>query len=128
MPSSVSLAPIDDCASLATGWAREIDGTRETHAALWTTALANALGVLEKNQVEAKTERKSAPWKVAVAVHLKQTTQATNRWIAEALHTGNPVAVSQYVGEARKGTSAAAGYLRSLDERPKTDPFCLSLV
>jgi hypothetical protein len=42
-------------------------------------------------------ERKSAPWKIALAVHLKHSIHASNRWLTDQLHRGSAFAVSQYV-------------------------------
>ena len=82
-------------------------------------ALERALRKLRKSRKQTKGERKSAPWKVAIAAHLKQTTQASNRWLSEQLHTGSPVAVSQYVGVLRR-QGVGAGWLARLKETSKT--------
>jgi hypothetical protein len=47
---------------------------------------------------------------VAVAAFLKQTTQASNGWLAEQLHMGGAVAVSQHVGQLRRVGGATAAY------------------
>lgn len=45
--------------------------------------------------------RKSAPWKVALAFHMKQHTSVSNGWLAEQLGMGSGVYVSKHVGLAR---------------------------
>ena len=77
-----------------------------------TDALAAGLAALGKSRADAAAERKSAPWKVALAAKLKQTTQADNRWLAEHLHMGTPVAVSHHTGRLRRGLLPAAEKLR----------------
>jgi hypothetical protein len=49
-----------------------------------------------------QADRKSAGWKVAIAAELKAGTQASSGWIAEQLHMGSAVAVSQCVSQARR--------------------------
>ena len=92
-----------DAAEVALAW--EI---RESHC---RDALARALRILRKSEADAQSDRKSAPWKIATAAHLKQTTQADNRWLAEQLHMGSPVAVSQYVSQLRREGNEAAELL-----------------
>jgi hypothetical protein len=62
----------------------------------------DALGRARKTADDARRDRKSAGWKVAIAVALKRTTQVTNGWLAARLNMGSGVAVSQYVGRARR--------------------------
>ena len=45
---------------------------------------------------------KGALWKAASALRLKETTQASNRWLGERLHMGRPEAVSGHVGRLRR--------------------------
>lgn len=95
-----------DLAEATRAW--EITGVREIREAHWSEALARGLAKLRKNLNDAAKDRKSAPWKVALAAWLKQTTQANNRWLAGQLHMGTPVAVSHYTGELRRGKLPAA--------------------
>jgi hypothetical protein len=71
----------------------DAEGRRELREAGWAKALDQALRAVNHTAAETLTERKSAPWKVAVAAHLKATTQVENRWLAAQLHMGSPVAV-----------------------------------
>ena len=71
--------------------------------ARWTAALNRGLKLLGKTREDVSKERKSAPWKVALAASLKQSTQVDNRWLSVELRMGTPVAVSAHVG--RMGVS-----------------------
>jgi putative transposase len=82
-----------DLAPLVRAW--EVDGAREIARARWQDALGVALHRLGKTASYCSTGRKSAPWKIVLAVHLKHSTQASNRWLTDQLHMGSAVAVSQ---------------------------------
>jgi REP element-mobilizing transposase RayT len=86
----------------ASARAWEDSGAREMREQEWEARLADALGRARKTAADARRDRKSAGWKVAIAVALKRTTQVTNGWLAERLNMGSGVAVSQYVGRARR--------------------------
>jgi hypothetical protein len=47
--------------------------------------------------------------KVAIALRLKETTQAGNRWLAEHLNMGRAEAVSVYVGRLRTRNPTESG-------------------
>jgi hypothetical protein len=55
-----------------------------------------------------------------VAAHLKQSTQASNKWLNEQLRMGSPVAVSQYVSVLRRTDGEARRIFKRLTERLKT--------
>ena len=82
-----------------------LDG--ETSAELrplqWQAALKAGLRRLGKTLDHAQEDPKGAPWKVALATHLKTTTTASNPWLAETLHMGAPAALSRYVTECKTG-------------------------
>jgi REP element-mobilizing transposase RayT len=109
-------ALIKDHALAANARAWEDEGAREIRERQWEQGLAACLQKAGKTIEAAASDRKSAPWKVAIAAELKQGTQATNRWIAEQLHMGGAVAVSQYVGRARRARQAK----RPMNENIKT--------
>jgi hypothetical protein len=95
-------------------------GAREIREMGWTRALTEALRTVGRTATDAATGRKSAPWKVAVAAHLKATTQADNRWLAKQLHLGAPTGVSFHTGQLRRGRSPeAAQLLVKLDQMAK---------
>jgi putative transposase len=75
-----------------------VSGAEEILRSKWRAELTRALETLAKTEIDIRNDRKSALWKVAIAFHMKRTTQATNGWLAEALRMGGGVAVSQYVG------------------------------
>lgn len=101
-------------AAEARAW--EKSGAQEIREQQWEEQLGACLRRAGKTTEAARKDRKSAPWKVAIATELKASTQASNRWIAERLLMGSPVAVSQYVSQARR---VPAGTNRQC-ERPKT--------
>ena len=112
-------ALLEDHAVAAESRAWAEGGAQEVRQSQWQTQLERALRQLGKTAAEASDDLKSAPWKVAIAAYLKQTTQATNRWIAEQLHMGTPVSVSQLVSLTRSRPSPARKLLRSLTENIK---------
>jgi putative transposase len=88
-------------------------GVREIREQQWAELLAAGLRRAGKTAAEAQSERKSAAWKIALAAEMKQTTQVPNGWLAERLHMGSGMAVSQYVGQWRRaqaGRAEAAGH------------------
>ena len=100
---------------LASSRAWEAAGAKEIRTQQWETNLERGLRALGQTQDQADGERKSAPWKVALAWWMKQRTQAGNRWLAERLHMGRPEAVSAYVARLTK-----AGV--------EKDPHCQRLI
>jgi hypothetical protein len=107
-----------DLAGTVRAW--EVSGADEVHRTKWRAALTVALAALAKTETDIRNDRKSTPWKVAIAAHLKRTTQATNGWLAHALQMGGGVAVSQYVGAFRKLAESRGTPQRALIERLKT--------
>jgi putative transposase len=85
------------------GKALDAEVQKELRPQQWRKALEAGLRRLGKTQPQAKSEPKGAPWKVALAAHLKTTTTVSNPWLAEALHMGAPGAMSRYVTEHRAG-------------------------
>ncbi len=81
-------------------------GLEEVRMARWAAVLARCLAVLPE-EVRAGG-RKSAPWKVAVASHLKETTDARNGWLASQLGMGSPIYVSKHVGLLLRSRSGEA--------------------
>jgi hypothetical protein len=75
--------------------ALEVLGAREVNELRWTAALQRALSRIGKTTDEARVAAKSAPWKLAVAAWLKIHSDASNRWVAAALHLGVPAAASR---------------------------------
>ncbi|HVU33809.1 MAG TPA: transposase [Opitutaceae bacterium] len=69
---------------------------REERHLRWKSALEECLCRLEHRAGE--LDRKSAPWKVAIAAHLRQTMGIPNGWLAEQLEMGSAIYVSKHVG------------------------------
>jgi putative transposase len=93
--------------------------TREARELLWAAALKQAFAKLNKKSSHVADDIKSAPWKVAIAAHLKATTTVTNPWLAAQLHMGAPEGVSRYVSELREGKRQdAAELLKRLTSAP----------
>jgi REP element-mobilizing transposase RayT len=86
----------------------EDSGAREMREARWTATLNRGLKLLGKTREDVSKDRKSAPWKVALAASLKQLTQVNNRWLSDELCMGTPVAVSSHVGRMARGLIPAA--------------------
>lgn len=96
-------ALVKDHALAADTRAWERTGAGEIRERGWAAALAECLRAHGQSETTARADRKSAAWKAAIAHELKQTTQASNRWLTEHLHMGRPEAVSVYVGRHRAG-------------------------
>ena len=107
-------ALVKDHALAAEARAWERGGAREIRAARWQEELERCLGRLGKTPAEAAAAPKSAPWKAAVALRLKTTTQAGNRWLTERLNMGRPEAVSVYVGRLKAAGAAKDKNYRKL--------------
>lgn len=56
----------------------------------------------------------SAPWKRADELHLHETTDASNGWLAEKLAMGSAVDVSKQLGLTRRNPDAIAPLFREL--------------
>ena len=98
-------------ASAARAWKNP--EARKEREAQWSTALAPLLETV--SDAQRGDRRKSAPWKVAIAVQLKATTDVSNAWLAEKLSMGSPIYVSKHVGLARRGIFAAPTRLQEAD-------------
>jgi len=69
----------------------------------WRQALTEGLRARRKTAADLRSDRKTAAWKIALAAHLKQTTQARNAWLAQHLHMGRTEALSSHVAKHRRG-------------------------
>ncbi len=68
----------------------ESGGVREVKEQRWSFALETALQTIKKSRVDIDGDRKSAPWRLAVAAGLKRHPDASNRWLATNLNLGTP--------------------------------------
>lgn len=98
-------ALVKDHQLAATSRAWERSGAQEIREQAWAEALTEALRARRKTAADLLSHRKTAPWKVALAAELKQTTQARNAWLAEHLHMGRAEAVSSHVTKHRRNGS-----------------------
>ena len=94
------------------GPAEEAD-TAEVRELHWEEIVVRCLKKLREADTDPTTAKKATPWKVALANHLKQTTTATNPWIARRLHMGAPDGVSRYCTECRSGQRPEAASLQA---------------
>ncbi len=94
------------------GHAAEVDAT-EVRELVWEEIVGRCLKVLGAANTDPTRTKKATPWKVALANHLKQTTTASNPWIARRLHMGDPDGVSRYCTECRLGQRPEASALQA---------------
>jgi REP element-mobilizing transposase RayT len=92
---------------------------REAREIAWEQLLQRCLRRLRRTEAAAVETRKSAPWKVAIAAHLKRVSTVKNPWLAQRLHMGDPDGVSRYCSECHAGArpEAAALLVRITDIR-----------
>ena len=101
----------------ATARALEPSGAAEVRAMQWQEALEVAVGRLPATARTAPdAARKSAAWKVAVATHLKSTTDVSNGWLAIQLDMGTAAYVSKHVGLLLRGGGPGKKGLEQLQE------------
>lgn len=72
-------------------------------AVAWSERMRRCLKILGRSIDEATETRKSAPWKIAVAAHMKTRMLCKNRWLFRELNMGSEYAVSRYVSEMLQG-------------------------
>ena len=78
----------------------ERGGAREVREERWQIRLEKL-----RTEVPAKSRadhRKAAPWKVGIALAMKRTTDADNRWLAQQLKIGSPRYLANLVSAANK--------------------------
>ena len=78
----------------------ERGGAREVREGKWRMVLEKLLG-----EVPAETladQRGAAPWKIRIAVAMKASTDADNRWLAQQLKMGSPRYLAKLVSCARQ--------------------------
>ena len=85
---------MQDLALVADPRALESNGAREVKEQRWSLALEKALQAIQKSRADIDGDRKSAPWKLAVAAWLKRSSDASNRWLATNLKLGTPAGFS----------------------------------
>lgn len=82
------------------------EGALEIRRTRWEKALVAATAQIGGERTV--SPRKAAPWKVAVARYMKETTDVSNAWLAEKLNMGSPFYVSKHVGLMRRSAGTEA--------------------
>ena len=75
----------------------ELADMRELNQARWEAVVVEELKKSGKSESEIVKDRKSDPWKIAVAKRLRRETTAGNPWIAKRLRMGSPNYVSNLI-------------------------------
>jgi len=70
---------------------------RDLNILKWEETLAVCLRKLNKDLHAVEKEKKSAEWKIAIAVYMKEITTASNKWIGEKLNMGPKQSVCRHV-------------------------------
>jgi REP element-mobilizing transposase RayT len=98
--------------ALTRAWGQS--GANEVRIAHWQTALNLALKTLNRSAKDASAARKSAPWKLAIAVWMKTHTQASNGWLSQNLILGAPKAFSHNLTTFRRNAISSDPSWRTL--------------
>lgn len=91
-------------ATVTRAW--ESQGVREVREAQWQAVLDGLRVQIPMEQRQ--DQKKSAPWKVQLATHMKALTDASNGWLAAQLDMGSGFYVSKHIGLARKKVKGKA--------------------
>ena len=95
--------------------AQATQGAKTHLAGLDIDRLMNqGLAVLNKTAKDIRSEKKSAPWKVALAAWIKERTPAKNRQISEALNMGHPATMSNHLTAYRRSQRRTCPHAKSL--------------
>jgi len=107
-------ALVDDHREAAAALERGEPDLAETRTARLEKRLDELLAAMGKKRGNLDVERKSAPWRVALAAEMKAGTTATNQWLADALAMGSPFQVSRLASACRAEPGAASPFLRAM--------------
>lgn len=80
----------------------------------WGERLAGYLRAMKKQPADIQAEPKGAAWKVVIAAAMKQTTTASNPWLAQQLRMGSPFRLSRLVTECRRVPSRFQPHLQKI--------------
>jgi REP element-mobilizing transposase RayT len=83
----------------------DVPAVAELRRLQWAGALDTALQREGRPRSDLANDRKGAPWKVRIAAGLRETTTATNTWIARELNMGAASSVRQYLSNRRRNAS-----------------------
>jgi putative transposase len=84
----------------ARAWTRE--GAQALRQARWAVLLRKGLACVGRTPAQAASDRKGAPWKIALAAWMKTRTQVPNGWLSAQLHLGSPNAFSRNLTACRR--------------------------
>ena len=101
-------ALVRDHALVALSRAWETSGAREMRERNWEECYLQCLQKLNRNERDVLAAAKSALWKVAIAVVLKERTQASNLWLASRLNFGRAKYASRLVIASQRSPSPSA--------------------
>lgn len=72
------------------------------------------LKALGKTADDLRSDKKSAPWKIALAAEMKSRTTASNPWLANQLNMGSPFRLSRLASACRTNPQEFALYNRRM--------------
>ncbi|MBK8856276.1 MAG: transposase [Opitutaceae bacterium] len=75
---------------------------RELKEAAWAAVLDQLLAERRKTRREIEADGRTAAWKVGLALRMRESTTATNEWIAGALGMGKGSSLSVYLSKERE--------------------------
>ncbi len=86
---------------LPVGRAGHLEGKdlSEANEIRWTLTLKRCLRIVDKDIKEIEQDKKSADWKVLIALFMKDHTSVANTWLAKHLYMGVPQGVSRYTAK-----------------------------
>lgn len=102
---------LQDHAVVVSARAWEDQGAKEMREQLWESMIVSALRWLQRSEDDLNKGLKSEPWKVAIAVFLKERTQASNPWLARRLNMGR----AKYVSRLATARPFSRAILSALD-------------
>jgi REP element-mobilizing transposase RayT len=95
--------------------------TKEMREPYWEGLLASGLSVLNKTAFDLKSDRKGAPWKVALARYLRESYLIPNAWLAESLDMGRPNSLSSQISRQRKFNDSDNPFWVKLNNQENVD-------
>ncbi len=101
-------------AALSRAW--ETQGAQEIREREWEELFQRAMRCLRRHPTELAAGPKNASWKIAIALFLKERSQASNRWLAQRLGIGRPQYLSR-LASARRRSGAGPRELEILKEK-----------
>ena len=94
---------------------------KEMRKPYWDCMLTRSLTALKKTRSGLKSDRKGAPWKVALACYLRESYLIPNTWLSESLNMGTPNSLSSQVSRYRKECRSEDGNWDKLKNQENVD-------